>query len=232
MNAETFNVRYKVGTPVFAYPGARPEDIPSARRLVTRTRTEAQSVGLDREGVVWVDGHGAYIALTHVDVVSESVWKAAKTAEAVASEGALPRPVGPDWETAIRTAIDGLQGTHHDVPPETLQAVTERLIESLGKYVLVPKWEYELLEGQRDRATRAEERIAELEGVTIDSLHRKVDSLKAQQAQDDAEYATAIAERDRARAALREACDQIAKLESDLADAMAEAASLKSEAAS
>ena len=139
--------------------------------------------------------------------------------EAVADRGALPMPVGPDWETAIRAAFGALEGAHHQLPPGTEQAVTERLIESLGKYVLVPKWEYELLEGQRDRATRAEQRIAELEGVTIDRLHRKVDSLKAQQAQDDAEYATAIAERDRARAALREACDQIAKLESDYAGA-------------
>ena len=81
MNAEQFNAAYPVGTLVFAYPGARPEDIPSTRRLVTRTRTEAQSVGLDREGVVWVDGHGAYIALTHVDVVTQGEWAAARTAE-------------------------------------------------------------------------------------------------------------------------------------------------------
>lgn len=81
MNAEQFNATYPVGTLVFAYPGARPEDIPSTRRLVTRTRTEAQSVGLDREGVVWVDGHGAYIALTHVDVVTQAEWAAARTAE-------------------------------------------------------------------------------------------------------------------------------------------------------
>lgn len=81
MNAEQFNATYPVGTLVFAYPGARPEDIPSTRRLVTWTRTEAQSVGLDREGVVWVDGHGAYIALTHVDVVTQAEWAAARTAE-------------------------------------------------------------------------------------------------------------------------------------------------------
>lgn len=86
MNAETFNSLHPVGTPVFAYPGARPEDIPSARRIVTRTRSKAQSVGLDREGVVWVEDHGAYIALSHVDVVPESVWAAAKEAEAVAAK--------------------------------------------------------------------------------------------------------------------------------------------------
>ncbi|MCX5365857.1 hypothetical protein OG864_44985 [Streptomyces sp. NBC_00124] len=100
MNAETFNARYPVGTPVFAYPGARPEDIPSARRIVTRTRTEAQSVGLDRDGVVWVEDHGAYISLTHVDPVSEDVWQAAKEAEALAAaeaEAQKPKDTLPAW---------------------------------------------------------------------------------------------------------------------------------------
>lgn len=94
MNAETFNALYEVGIPVFAYPGFRPEDDPSAHRLVTRTRTKAQSVGLDRAGVVWVEDHGAYIALTHVDVVPEGEWKAAQLAAAVAEQGALPAPFG------------------------------------------------------------------------------------------------------------------------------------------
>lgn len=95
MNADTFNALYAVGAPVFAYPGCRPEHSRDARRIVTRTRTEAKSVGLDRDGVVWVEDHGAYIALTHVDVVPEDEWKAAKLAEAVASEGALPMPAAP-----------------------------------------------------------------------------------------------------------------------------------------
>ncbi|MFE8961806.1 hypothetical protein [Streptomyces iakyrus] len=97
MNAETFNSLYRIGTPVFAYPGCRPEDIPSARRLVTRTRTVAQ-VSASGTDVVWVEGEGSYISLTHVDPVSESVWRAAKQAEetaaAVAAQGALPVPVG------------------------------------------------------------------------------------------------------------------------------------------
>jgi hypothetical protein len=95
VNAETFNSRYPVGTPVFAYPGFRPEDIPSARRLVTRTRTKAQSVGLDREGVVWVDGHGAYISLTHVDPVSMDEWEAAKATEVAAAEQAPKDTLAP-----------------------------------------------------------------------------------------------------------------------------------------
>lgn len=117
---------------------------------------------------------------------------------AVAAQGALPMPVGPDWETAIRAALGSLEGTHHQLPPGTVQAVTERLIESLRQYVLVPKWEYELLEGQRDRATRAEQRIAELEGVTIARLHRKVDSLKSELKRSDDEYEAVVGERDRA----------------------------------
>ncbi len=98
MNAEQWNAMYPVGTLVFAYPGCRPEHSSDARRFVTKTRTEAKSVGLDRDGVVWVEDHGAYISLTHVDPVPESVWQAAKEAEetaaAVAAQGALPVPVG------------------------------------------------------------------------------------------------------------------------------------------
>ncbi|MER5653498.1 hypothetical protein ABT076_10830 [Streptomyces sp. NPDC002131] len=95
MTAETFNSRYPVGTPVFAYPGARPEHGADSR-LVTRTRTVAQKSSSGHD-VVWVEGHGAYISLTHVDPVPESVFKAAREAEtaaAVATLGALPVPVG------------------------------------------------------------------------------------------------------------------------------------------
>jgi hypothetical protein len=94
VNAAEFNALYEVGVPVFAYPGFRPEDVPSTRRLVTRTRSAAQSVGLDREGVVWVEGHGAYIALTHVDVVTEDEWVAAKDTEAA---GAPTDPSSPEF---------------------------------------------------------------------------------------------------------------------------------------
>ena len=108
MNAETFNATYPVGTLVFAYPGARPEYIPSSRRLVTRTRTKAQSVGMDREGVVWVDGHGAYIVLTHVDVVSEDVWKAAKEADDLAAAVAAQKKAAEEAKDRRRRIyVDG-----------------------------------------------------------------------------------------------------------------------------
>lgn len=99
MNAETFNSRYAVGTLVFAYPGFRREDDPKAPRLVTRTRTAAQT-SASGDPMVWVDGEGSYIVLTHVDPVSESVWQAAKEAEALAAaevEARKPKDTLPAW---------------------------------------------------------------------------------------------------------------------------------------
>lgn len=63
---DEFNARYRVGTPVLAYPGCRPEDDKTATRLLTRTRSKA-TVLEGHTPVVWVDGHSACIALTHVD---------------------------------------------------------------------------------------------------------------------------------------------------------------------
>ncbi|MFD5386317.1 hypothetical protein ACFWMG_15475 [Streptomyces sp. NPDC127074] len=61
MNAEQFNARYPVGTPVMAYPATR-NDAP----LITRTRTEAWTLG-HGAAVVSVDGYAGGIRLTHVD---------------------------------------------------------------------------------------------------------------------------------------------------------------------
>ena len=66
MNAQQWNKRYPIGTPVVAYPGCRPEDDPSDERLVTRTRSRAEVLG-GHTDVVWVEGHGACIALSHID---------------------------------------------------------------------------------------------------------------------------------------------------------------------
>ncbi|MDR3036173.1 MAG: hypothetical protein LBV78_24285 [Kitasatospora sp.] len=68
--AATFNAAHPIGTPVTAYPGARPEDITNAPSLTTRTRSKATV----RCGyaVVWVEGHGAWISLTHIDVRGEA----------------------------------------------------------------------------------------------------------------------------------------------------------------
>ncbi|MFD9284889.1 hypothetical protein ACFWD7_48075 [Streptomyces mirabilis] len=138
MNADEFNSRYPVGTPVVAYPGARPEDVPSARRLVTRTRSEAQPFGLDREGVVWVDGHGACIALTHVDVVTDTE-PITDLATAVAVMGALPMPAGPPQPATPRwhQLRTDLIRTFRDYMPETARAkavdlLDEVIVESLA----------------------------------------------------------------------------------------------------
>jgi hypothetical protein len=93
VNAEQFNARYPVGTPVVAYPGARPEDAPNDERLITRTRSKAEVLG-GHTDVVWVDGHGACIALTHVDVVTDTE-PITDLATAVEVMGALPMPAGP-----------------------------------------------------------------------------------------------------------------------------------------
>jgi len=74
MNAETFNSRFPVGTPVLAYPACRPEDCPNDKRLVTRTRSEAQVLG-GHADVVWVEGYSSCIALSHVDVVTEAEYE-------------------------------------------------------------------------------------------------------------------------------------------------------------
>ena len=92
VNAETFNALYEVGVPVLAYPGARPEDIPSARRLITRTRSKATVLG-GHTDVVWVDGHSACIALTHVAPVhSADIYEA--PAKYLRSDGADCCPHG------------------------------------------------------------------------------------------------------------------------------------------
>lgn len=64
--AGKWNSQHPVGTPVFAYPGCRPEDDSKCTRLVTRTRSAASVLG-GHTAVVWVDGHSSCISLTHVD---------------------------------------------------------------------------------------------------------------------------------------------------------------------
>lgn len=103
MNAAEFNALYEVGVPVFAYPGCRPEDMPNDRRLVTRTRSKA-SVLSGHTDVVWVDDHSACIALSHVDVVSEDEWQAAKAAEVEAAKAKVAEEVA---DRRRRIYIDG-----------------------------------------------------------------------------------------------------------------------------
>ncbi|MEV6737942.1 hypothetical protein AB0N14_13805 [Streptomyces sp. NPDC051104] len=67
VEAEAWNLAHPVGTPVIAYPGFRPEDDPDATRIVTTTRSKATVLG-GHTAVVWVHGHSACIALSHIDV--------------------------------------------------------------------------------------------------------------------------------------------------------------------
>jgi hypothetical protein len=107
VNAAEFNALYEVGVPVFAYPGGLPEDFPSDRRLVTRTRSKASVLG-GHTDVVWVDGHSACIALDHVDPVSESVWQAAKEADAASAAAAVKAKADEDAKDRRRRIyIDG-----------------------------------------------------------------------------------------------------------------------------
>jgi hypothetical protein len=93
LNAEQWNERYPIGTPVFAYPGARPAVDPGGEQLVTRTRSKAEVLG-GHTDVVWVDGHGACIALTHVDPVTCSDEHPAMECGGRGSECSCPCGIG------------------------------------------------------------------------------------------------------------------------------------------
>ncbi|MGW0626495.1 hypothetical protein [Streptomyces sp. NPDC002758] len=68
---DAWNAAHPVGTPVVAYPCGRPEDFPNDERIVTTTRSKATVLG-GHTAVVWVHGHSACIALTHVDVRTQA----------------------------------------------------------------------------------------------------------------------------------------------------------------
>lgn len=109
---DLWNARYPIGTPVTAYPGVRPEDGPG-ECLNTRTRRVAQVLG-GHTAVVWVDGHGACIALSHVNPVQPAD-DYTPPAKYLRSDGAdccpHARPVGPGsceycWELVKWDFVD------------------------------------------------------------------------------------------------------------------------------
>ncbi|MFK8844745.1 hypothetical protein [Streptomyces sp. Ac-502] len=130
MNAEQWNKRYPVGTPVIAYPGVRPEDplavavrqrqesggyvdpgsVDLCRRLVTVTRTPAWTLG-HGEPVVSVEGYAGGICLTHIDVADDRLAQDHKRLAAY-YEALLDawqayqeqQPVGPDLEHVLADA--------------------------------------------------------------------------------------------------------------------------------
>lgn len=61
-----FDERCPVGTPVRYWPGVREGD-----GILSRTRSRADLLG-GHTPVAWVEGHGACIALSHVQVLTEA----------------------------------------------------------------------------------------------------------------------------------------------------------------
>lgn len=72
--ADDWNAKHPIGTPVVAYPLTRPEDgFPSFfKQLDTVTRTPAWILG-HGEPVVSVEGYAGGICLTHVDPTPSEV---------------------------------------------------------------------------------------------------------------------------------------------------------------
>ncbi|MGW1160429.1 hypothetical protein ACWD48_19855 [Streptomyces sp. NPDC002519] len=68
---DAWNAAHPAGTPVIAYPGCRPEFDGNATRIVTSTRSKATVLG-GHTAVVWVHGHSACIALSHIDVRTQA----------------------------------------------------------------------------------------------------------------------------------------------------------------
>ncbi|MGW3196241.1 hypothetical protein ACWDBD_16975 [Streptomyces sp. NPDC001118] len=68
---DAWNRAHPIGTPVIAYPGFRPEAGRDATRIVTTTRSKATVLG-GHTAVVWVHGHSACIALSHVDLRTQA----------------------------------------------------------------------------------------------------------------------------------------------------------------
>ncbi|MFE9855528.1 hypothetical protein [Streptomyces sp. NPDC005780] len=99
-----WNGLHPIGTPVTAYPGCRPEDDSEDERLTTRTRSKAEVLG-GHTAVVWVEGHGACIALTHVDPDHTARFPAV----------AVPCPTCQSAAGQLCTSHGGSRTRRHDV---------------------------------------------------------------------------------------------------------------------
>lgn len=150
---EQWNTRYPIGTPVTAYPSARPEDDPNPERLTTRTRSEAFVFA--GTAVVTVDGYER-IALTHVDPV-QSADSYVPPAKYVRSDNVdccpHARPVGPGscefcWDLVKWEALDGPLAADSAVPsvePRTAPAAEPPAVwidgDPLMEAIAVAVWE-------------------------------------------------------------------------------------------
>lgn len=115
--ADEFNARYPIGTPVVAYPSVRPEDPVAVsyrkaadaglrkhspdpcERLDTMTRTPAWILG-HGEPVVSVHGYAGGICLSHIDVQADDEEPAVldDRAQALAEDGYTTRRPKPTAE--------------------------------------------------------------------------------------------------------------------------------------
>jgi hypothetical protein len=165
VNADQFNARYPIGTPVVAYPGARPEDASNGERLITRTRSKAEVLG-GHTDVVWVDGHDACIALTHVDVVTAAE-PITDLATAVEVMGALPMPAGPAQPATPRwhQLRTELIRTFRPYMPETAATkavdLVDRLLVEIGVPAATAEWGVRLIDGGDTAASRDREQAME-----------------------------------------------------------------------
>jgi hypothetical protein len=214
VNAEQWNALYLVGTLVFAYPAARPERDRNATRLVTRTCTEAQ-LSYSGTPVVWVEGEGSYISLTHVDPVSESAWQAAKQAEetaaAVAAQGALPVPVGEQPQPLDDARLAEIRERADAAHPGPWRRSDDE--SSLERYVLSEDDLFAVSFGYRGNNTQAEADFIAHARQDVPALLAEVERLKAER------HTTNEALTDAAEA-LRANRDRIAELEQELTAAV------------
>jgi hypothetical protein len=226
MNAEQWNALYPVGTLVFAYPGFRPEDDRNARRLVTRTRTNAQ-MSASGDPVVWVDGEGSYICLTHVDPVSESVWQDARKSDVCGARE--PEPRTGTSPCVLPAGHGGLK--HQDkwtnqwpalpVPvgdqPQPLDDTP--LAEIAARANAASKGPWKVCEDYSD--------VLDGNGHQIISHFYDADGKFIAHARQD--VPALLAEVERLKEALSEAADQVAELESNLGGSTARVAELEAE---
>ncbi|MFK8850435.1 hypothetical protein [Streptomyces sp. Ac-502] len=163
MNAEQWNDKYPVGTPVIAYPCVRPEhplavavreqqesggyvdpgDADLCKRLVTVTRTPAWTLG-DGEAVVSVEGYAGGICLTHIDVADDRLTQDHKRLAAY-YEALLEawqayqeqQPVGPDLEHVLADAAKAVA----DKEQRQLTEQLEQARRIAFRAACIPAWE-------------------------------------------------------------------------------------------
>jgi hypothetical protein len=130
VNAAEFNARYRVGTPVVAYPLTRPEDDQPEffRRLVTRTRTPAWTLGHGGP-VVSVDGYAGGIDLAHVDPFGPL--DSSPEAHAARNTPRNPHPLCRDFQPQPRPADFWCATCHWNRPMHGDEAKRSAIAEAL-----------------------------------------------------------------------------------------------------